>query len=377
MLKIVGIVPQISGACDGWRIIQPLNKIGSLKLAKTIVVNGHEQDINQIMETCDAVIFGRAAGDNILPMIEKLHGMDKKVIFDLDDNLFDISPFNQAYKNLGIIPYDYAFNSGERITMWKDESKGFNIRNNRNYIANLIDVLRAVDAITVTTEPLKDIYSNFNSSVYVVPNAIDFSIWEDRFRRNRNPEDDEVRILCSQAANHLPHMMFLIPVLEKIQQKYSNVKLVFVGNSWKHIKSNLDYSRVMYTDWIEFEGYPYFLKSVNADISIAPIDDSSFDDCRSAIKYYEAAMLGIPLVATNSGPYEREMTSETGVLVRNTEKEWIDGLSTLIEDKELRRILAKNALRDVIQNHNLDYTADEWVDVIKNVSEHRSHTLFV
>jgi hypothetical protein len=45
------------------------------------------------------------------------------------------------------------------------------------------------------------------------------------------------------------------------------------------------------------------LKSLNADISLAPLDQNQFNMSKSNIKALEAVALGIPLVSTKFGPY--------------------------------------------------------------------------
>ena len=363
MLKIVGLSSD-RGACSSYRLIQPLEKLNHLQLAQAKVMNGLEPDVGDNVDASDIVCFGRAASGKILGMIDKLHSMGKKVVFDLDDNLFNISPFSQHYQNLGIIPYNLETDDGESVMMWKDGINGFDIRNNRNFLKFFVQVLRIADGVTVTTEPLRNLYSNFNKNTIIVPNSTDMKIWKTK-KIPRN--DGKVKILYTGAANHYEDIMFMMPVLEQIQKDFNNVIFSFVGNDWKTVKNKLDYNRIEVSPWVSFEAYPYLLKSLNCDIGLAPVAESFFSDCRSAIKWYEYSALGIPTIATNFGPYKREMNNQNAFLVGNVEKEWYQGLSALIKYPGVRQSAAENGYKEVVDNHNLDYVAEDWIETFKEI----------
>lgn len=367
-MKIFGF-GQDRGACTGYRIREPLTKIKNLKLADVYINTVPDENTEKEINSSDVIIFGRAASDHIIHLINKIHSKGKKVIWDGDDSIFDVNPYSQHYNRLGIMPINMANDVGEFVPMWEDGKGGFDVKSNRQFQLYFIKVLKLVDAVTVTTEPLKKLYSDFNKRVCIVANSIDMSIWKTEPRRDCGQSDDAVRILYTGAANHQPHMMKLMPVLEKIQQTHKNVRLAFVGTDWKTVKNNLDYNRVDTFPWVDYEAYPYLLKTTGSDIGIAPLSDDFFDDCRSAIKYYEYSALGIPTVASAYGPYQREIVDgKTGILV-SSDGDWANGLSALIEDKTLRRNIANEALKDVKMNHNLDYQVDDWVSTFKSIAK--------
>jgi len=351
------------GACTGYRIREPLNKIKKLQLAETILIESATTNIESEIKKSDIFMFGRAASGQIVTQIDKMHAMGKKVVFDLDDNIFDVSPFSQHYNRLGVMPMNMESDAGESMTMWTDGEKGFDIKSNRQFQMHFIRVLKNVDRVICTTSPLEKLYKRFNNNVTVVPNSIDVGVWK---TDKLNVTDKPFRILWTGAANHYPDAVDMMPVFEEIQKKHKDVRFAFVGTDWRIIKNNLDYSRIDVYPWVSYETYPYLLKSINADIGIASIQKNDFDDCRSAIKWYEYSCLNIPTIATNHGPYKREMkNNETGLLV-NDDKEWIKALSYLIENDHMRSALACQAYHEVRLNHNLDYTVDRWVEAFSN-----------
>lgn len=360
-MKIAGFC-QDSGACTNIRITQPLRKIKKLGLADVALIEAGDGDTIDKCRQADVVVLGRAFSDNVVRIVGDIHSWGGKVVFDLDDNFFDVSPFSPHYKQLGIMPVNLDREDGQSAPMWVDGVNGFDLSRSRKIRKDFIRTIRAVDCITVTTEPLAREYRRFNDNVRVVPNAVDFSIWE---KPPIRWEKDEVRLLYTGAANHQEDFFFVKDVLRELQDKYPRLRIVFIGTDWKTISNNLDYSRVESHSWVHIEAYPYLLKGLCCDIGIAPISKTKFNDCRSALKWKEYSALKMATVATRHGPYARAIQDGvTGVLVDERE-DWYYALAKLIENDVQRRAIAHNAYRVVKQKYNLDFIVDTWVDVFR------------
>jgi outer membrane protein OmpA-like peptidoglycan-associated protein len=79
-----------------------------------------------------------------------------------------------------------------------------------------------------------------------------------------------------------------------------------------------------------------YYKGVDFDIAIAPSADQLFNRSKTWIRALEMGALGIPIVAQNRLPYsDYVIDGVTGFLV-NTEEEWHDRLTELINDPEMR-----------------------------------------
>ncbi len=348
------------GACTNIRIKQPLKRIGTLKLADVDLIETSDGSEPERCKKADVVILGRAFSQGVVNILKQIQVWGGKVVFDLDDNFFDISPYSPHYKNLGIMPINLDHSDGRSIKMWRDGENGFSVKANRVIRKDFIDVIRLVDCVTVTTEPLRKEYARFNDNVRIVPNAIDFDLWE---KPPITWGRDEVRLLYTGAANHQEDFMFIKDVLRGLQDKYPKLKIVFIGTDWKILQNSLDYSRVEVHPWVGIDTYPYLMRSLCCDIGIAPISKTKFNDCRSALKWKEYSALKMATVATNHGPYARAIGHrETGWLV-DTKQEWFSALSLLIENPELRERTALNAYKEVKKKYNLDFVVDEWVDV--------------
>ena len=145
--------------------------------------------------------------------------------------------------------------------------------------------------------------------------------------------------------------------------------IVLVGMDWRQMENKLDLDRVVFQPWVDFEAYPWMMKSLCADIGIAPVSFTSFNDCRSSIKWVEHSALKIATVASDYGPYKRDMVNgKTGLLCK-THADWNKALTMLIEKEDYRRKLADNAYRHCKFNFNLDFIVDKWMNVLEEVNK--------
>ena len=362
-MRVAGFC-QDPSACTAIRIAHPLRRIKALGLADVDLIESGDQSAPEKCFGANVVMLGRAAGDNVLRIMRKVQEGGGKVVYDLDDNYFEVSPCAQEYKSFGIMPINMDAPDGRSIALHRDGEGGFDIRRNRKFRKNFIDALRLADVVTVTTEPLQREYMRFNDNVRLVPNAVDFSVWEKPPIRWNH---DEVRLLYTGAANHQEDFFFIKDVLQGLQEKYRNLRIVFIGTDWKIINNGLDYSRVEYHPWVHVEAYPHLLKSLCCDIGIAPISKTKFNDARSALKWKEYSALKIATVATGYGPYKRRINDGVTGLLVDTKEEWFAALSRLIEDEPFRSRLAMNAYNVCKFKHNLDFVVDDWMRVFKGV----------
>ena len=355
-MKIAAFCQERS-ACTTIRIKHPAEKIAALKLADVHMIGRADPDMDKAINESDAVFLGRAGGDSMVAMIEELKRRGKKVIYDLDDNMFNISPISPHYRDFGIMPVEYDKDDGGKGDIWKHGSGGFDVYRNRQSRRAFIEIIRSVDCVTVTTEPLAKVYRRMNDNVRIVPNSLDFSVWSKPPIRS---EVDEVRLLYTGAANHQEDWLFVSPVLAELQKEHPRLKIVLVGADWKNIQHGIDYSRVECHGWTDIEAYPYKLQTLCCDIGIAPLSKIDFNECRSSIKWMEYSALKMATVATNFGPYKRDCTDGENALLVEERPAWKEALSRVIVDSSYRKQLSESAYRHCKRHYDLDYVVDLW-----------------
>jgi len=96
------------------------------------------------------------------------------------------------------------------------------------------------------------------------------------------------------------------------------------------------------------------------DINLAPLEmDNPFTECKSDLKYLEAAIMGIPTVASAVGSFKKSIEhGENGYLCR-TEADWFSCLSRLVEDAALRQRMGSLAKRIVLDSNTIARGAEQ------------------
>lgn len=268
------------------------------------------------------------------------HG--KKVVLDIDDNFLDVAKSNDVYEKFKDGKKDRAF---------------------------LSTILSLADAITVSTEPLRDRIKEhikkihgIEKPMFIVPNMNDVKDW------NFTPvkkHDDKIVIGYSGSTSHEDDLKMVMPHIARLMKKYKNLYFELVGSVPKD-KVQRYFGGAGFDDESlqrivllpvtpTFKEYPEYLSTMRWDIGIAPLVDTAFTRSKSHIKWLEYSMYGIPVVASRVYPYFMELCGretitdgETGLLCRPNE--WEDKIESLILDGELAERLAKNAYQHIKKN---------------------------
>jgi len=102
------------------------------------------------------------------------------------------------------------------------------------------------------------------------------------------------------------------------------------------------------------------------DINLAPLEvGNPFCEAKSELKYFEAALVDVPTVASPTGPYRRAITQgETGYLAMEP-AQWEAALRALLGDAALRRRVASAARRDVLWTYGPEQRLEAVADVLE------------
>jgi glycosyltransferase involved in cell wall biosynthesis len=88
---------------------------------------------------------------------------------------------------------------------------------------------------------------------------------------------------------------------------------------------------------------------VRFDINLAPLEvENPFCEAKSELKYFEAALVDVPTVASPTGPYRRAIDDGRTGFLASGEAEWFAVLSRLVDDAGLRRRVGRAAYHDAL-----------------------------
>ena len=207
-----------------------------------------------------------------------------------------------------------------------------------------LDIIKECDGMTVSTELLKEKYKDYNNNIIVRPNHLPKTLWG-KVNNNREFREKRPRILWAGSSNHFTTSELngrgitggdfsneLIDFIKKTTKKY---QWVIMGGYPLQLSQLIKQNKIEYHGFQPIHSYPAYVKSLNPDICIAPLDDNEFNRYKSNIKTLEYSVLGCPGVYSNVEPY-KDMTIKTNISV-----EFISYIEQLADDVDLRKEIWK------------------------------------
>jgi glycosyltransferase involved in cell wall biosynthesis len=253
------------------------------------------------------------------------HGIT--LLYDLDDDLTNIPPEHPEYAELrlkaGVIRQMLAF----------------------------------ADVVWCSTEMLRARLARLGYAPILVENALDERIWSPFAAPAPRSPVGPVRIVYMGTATHDADFAAVAPALERlVTERPGNVFFDMVGVS----------GRAGLPDWVNrvaptvhaASSYPGFVNWARQhggwDIGIAPLVDSPFNRCKSAIKSMDYAALGLPVLASDIPVFRGSLADgRGGMLVENTPTAWYAALAQLAGDQRRRAALAEGAWAAYQARHTL------------------------
>jgi len=239
---------------------------------------------------------------------------------------------------------------------------------NASGLARVVEAqYRACDGVIVSTEPLRKATEHYNSRVVCMPNLVDLSLYEGvRTRKKEARHTDDIRIYWGGGGGHYDDLLIVKDALLRICKERQNVKLVF-GNMVPGWAMDLPSDRVFYTRLTEFSIFRKLLSWLCVDIGIAPLVNNHFNQCKSHVKYLDYAMAGIAGVYTDIEAYDSVLDNVTGL--KAGADEWYTQIMKLVDDRELRQELGRNAKAHVLKELTVDTQAERYEAFLREVVE--------
>lgn len=155
---------------------------------------------------------------------------------------------------------------------------------------------------------------------------------------NPRPKRDTIRIFYGSGtkAHNEDFNSLAGQAVLNVMKENLNVQLVVVG----HLRLSSEFevisnriTRFPFVDDIQ----QYWAILASCDINIAPLSKNLMSDCKSEIKWLEAAVLQIPSIVSSTRTYQEIIELGEDGLLANSPEEWRCLLSDLVSNHELRR----------------------------------------
>jgi glycosyltransferase involved in cell wall biosynthesis len=262
---------------------------------------------------------------------------DIPVTYDIDDLVF-------RGEHLDDIPFLDDLGAGKRATFERDT-------NSRARVIGLADRLSGS-----TTPVVDELRSLTDAPVEVLPNGLSRRSVDLAAACRRRDADGRVRLgYFSGSATHERDWMVVQPAVVDLLASDSAVDLWLVGPLSGGPELSRFGNRVRRVEAVEWWELPALISQV--DINLAPLETSPFTNGKSTLKWMEAAMVGVPTVASATQPFRETVEhGETALLARDTD-DWRRYISDLIADRSRRDRMAGAARRQVMADLSPDRQA--------------------
>lgn len=264
---------------------------------------------SEVLKNTKILIFNRHPQSGLEPFLyyRKKHGF--KIICDVDD-YWHLYPKHVIYK------------------AWKDDGMDVKIATS----------IKNADMVLATTELLASRVKPLNPNVYVVPNSLPFG--HEQFNSDREECSDVCRILYAGGSSHYWDLKTIEYALQKLRDNKSlKYQLLLGGYSkspvWDKIEGvfNLRGTIMNYTRRPNLGLEEYMNHYNHADVSIAPLEENSFNRYKSNLKVIEAGCKNIPCITSNISPYSDEHDVSKIIMAKNT-REWYDAIKYCIKNPQ-------------------------------------------
>lgn len=319
----------VHGSCEQLRILQRASMIAPSERTSVRQVFVPEILIGSGLEEFDALLVQRdVLGPHAEAALEALRASSTRLVFELDDDLTHI----EAADRMGL-EADGLLSMRKRLTL----------------------VAASAHRVLVSTPELAErLRAVAGAEPVVVPNELDPRVWLTDVDTHARPKGRERRILYMGTRTHLDDLLLLRDVIPEVERRVGRpVVLEVVG-----------VARAFEDDgWItrrdvpkRIENYPQFVPWLRSqrlrwDLAVAPLVDTDFNRCKSDLKLLEYALLGLPVVASEVGPY-----SGAGHLARlcaNDTESWIQAVTSALCDLPGAQSRAALARHHVLQQRVL------------------------
>lgn len=285
-------------ACGYYRVTMPLDALAELGGAEIQTGVGFSHD-------CEAfpIIVGQRIGQvHALTIWRDLY-RGHKLVYECDDDVWTIDSMNLSAM---------AQHKPEILDAHETAA-------------------RMAHMVTVTTEPLAEVFRQFNSNVVILPNHVDGRILE-----LERPRAEKLVVGWAGGDSHYRDLADLAPHLARfLRRNPDTVEFHNMGTNF--LRAFKVPGR--FTDW-QGNMFDYYRK-VDFDIGLAPLTDTGFNRSKSGIKAIEYMGLGIPVIASDVEPYRGIVKhGVNGFLVRQPH-EWGHYLHLLATDRDLREKMGR------------------------------------
>jgi hypothetical protein len=295
---------------------------------------------DKIAEISDVLIICRSCySHKVNHLITKFQIRGKKVIFDIDDFVF-----NPSYAHLIINTLDQDVNNAEVWNYWFA------------YTSRMAETLRLCDRVITTNDYLAARLSDFSQlPVSIVPNFINkeqLEISESLFHYKKSSNfarNDKISLgYFSGSPSHNLDYEIITSALEDIFNKNEKVELIIVGYIEAGEILKKFSNRIKYYPFQDYVNLQRLISSV--EFNLMPLQSNIFTNCKSELKYFEAAIVGTLSIASPTHTYSAAIKHGENSYIAKAHQ-WSSAILQALENMDSYQNMAVTAYTDAKEKY--------------------------
>ena len=236
-------------------------------------------------------------------------------------------------------------------------------------LKDIRQVLERCDFVTCTTEFLAGKVRAIGKSCFVIPNTINKAQYElaEAILRESGNRDKKIKIgYFSGTSTHDRDFLEASGALLEILTRYRDTELHIVGPVRLPRELMKSGGKVLQKPLMPYLELLRYLSKM--DINIAPLEqDTPFNEGKSELKIFEAALVGVPTIASRTDSYSKCISDGENGFLAGSREEWLQKLCSLIEDKELRTDMGLKARKYFIDRFYIENVIDDIIRIYEEI----------
>ena len=341
-LRVLLVAEMSLPQCLKYRVLQKQQMIVDLGYDCTVVSWADAINVRDYLQTHNVAIFYRVPGyPEQLDTILLAKSMGVKTYWEVDDLIFDSTHYLKN-SNVHSLPARTKKAVLSGVPLYRQA------------------MLACGDCIASTFRLAEEMIKAGALSAEVIENGLDVETHSIAAEIRASPARSSLLLRIVYGSGTLAHdadFAVAAPAILAMLKQYDHVILTVIG----HL--NLPSAFDDYQEKIEaiaLSDYSTYMRRLaSCQISIAPLEDSIFNDAKSNIKFLEAAILSLPSVCSPAAAFKEVIQpGVTGYLAANDDQ-WRSALQALIEDASLRQKIGQRALESVQQRYSPEFIREQ------------------
>lgn len=327
-------------------------KVERIKTSAACFYSSDLAKLKEIAERADVLVISRVRYEaGVEALVCAFKALEKSVLFDIDDWVFDVDAIDLIIKTIGESETDEALNYWYSV------------------VGRMAKTMHVCDGAITTNAYLAEKIRGFlkgaaRERVSLVSNFMSQTQWDvsnkEYSRKLNNNERQNAFIKLgyfSGSATHNLDFALIVPALSNVMKINKKIQLVLVGQLNIHQALGVEFianygERIIEINMVDYLELPKIIADI--DFNLVPLQQNEFTNCKSELKFFDAAAVGTVTIASPAYAYKNAIRHKVNGYL-SADNEWEKTITEAIETKESDAALYKSIVEVAYNNVKESY----------------------